>query len=62
MLADSPDEKDGEYMRRSAVNLDRSLNKIMPNFFSYWNIFYAFLLVGAATALFFIQKVEAEEA
>jgi hypothetical protein len=62
MLASSPDEKEGEEAQKSADDLARSLNKIMPHFFSYWNVFYALLLIGAAIGLFFIQAEEEAEA
>ena len=51
-------DEDHERLRKDEINLERSLNKIIPDFFSYWTIAYGIIMVGAAFSLIKIQQVE----
>lgn len=55
-------DEDRERLKKDEINLERSLNKIIPDFFSYWTIACGIIMVGAAFALFKIQQIEEEEA
>ena len=48
-------DEDHERLRKDEINLERSLNKIIPDFFSYWTIAYGIIMVGAAFGLIKIQ-------
>lgn len=54
-------DEDKEQLRRNEVNFERTLNKVIPNFLSYWNFGFSIVMVGVAFALFKIQQVEEEE-
>jgi hypothetical protein len=53
-------DEDHERLRKDQINLERSLNKIIPDFFSYWTIAYGIIMVGAACGLIKIQQIEEE--
>jgi hypothetical protein len=55
-------DEDKERLRRNEIIYERNLNKVIPDCLSYWNFLISFLLLGAAVALFKVQREEEEEA
>jgi hypothetical protein len=41
-------DEDKERLRKDEIQLERSLSKIIPDFFSYWTIARAIVVVAAA--------------
>jgi hypothetical protein len=55
-------DEDKERLRKDEIQLERNLSKIIPDFFSYWTIARAIVVVAAAFFMIKIQHEEEEEA
>ena len=55
-------DEDREKLHREELAWELAVNKIIPDCLSYWNFLIAVILLGAALALFKIDKEEKEEA
>ena len=55
-------DEDRERLRRNELNFERTLEKIIPDFLSYWHFALGIIMLGAAILLFKIMTEEAAEA
>ena len=45
-------DEDKERLRYDEMQYEKTMDKIIPDFLSYWNYLWAILLIGAAASLF----------
>jgi len=55
-------DEDHERLRKTEIEFKRQMDKIIPDFLSYWHFAIGIVMIGAAIALFKIQSEEALEA
>ena len=48
-------DEDHERLRRNQIDFDRQMEKVIPNFLSYWHFLSGLVMLVAAIALFYIQ-------